>query len=117
MEKNAAALLRKTASVLERVKAELQTEREKTANAEDALLCMQKNQQRLFKLAAKETIRYEDVPGMLHELTDLSKNQQEVELLSLEKAASLNFLRVGDIEKTASTSDDSDALTSFILMQ
>lgn len=114
MEKKAAALLRKTASTLEKVKSELQTQREKTASAEKQLQQMQKNQERLFKLASKETIRYQDVPEMLDTLGGMEPDQQEVELLSLEKAASLNFLRVGDIVKTASA-DDGDALTSFIL--
>lgn len=114
MEKQAAALLRKTASALEKVKSELQSQREKTASAEERLNRMQKNQERLFKLASKETIRYQDVPEMLDTLSGMEHDQQEVELLSLEKAASLNFLRVGDIEKTAS-SEEGDALTSFIL--
>lgn len=116
MEKKTAELLQKSASALRQVQENLKQETEKRAGAERRLDVHMKNQERLFKLASREAVRYEDVPEMLDTLSEMEPQQQELELLSLEKAASLNFLQVGSIEKTASdTSGAEDALTRFIL--
>lgn len=116
MENKTKELLRKSASALKKIKGDLELEAEKRASAEEKLQTHMKHQERLFKLASREAIRYEDVPEMLDTLSCMEPQQQELELLSLEKAASLNFLQVGSIEKTASDSSGAeDALTKFIL--
>jgi len=108
-------LLQKSASALRQMQEDLKQEAEKRANAEQKLETYEKNQERLFKLASREVIRYEDVPEMLETLNEMDPRQQELELLSLEKAASMNFLRVGSIEKTSSDHETEDVLTRFIL--
>ena len=108
-------LLRKSASALRQMQEDLKQEVEKRASAEQKLETYEKNQERLFKLASREAIRYEDVPELLETLNEMDPRQQELELLSLEKAASMNFLRVGSIEKTSSDHGTEDALTRFIL--
>ena len=115
MEKKAVELLQKSASALRQMQEDLKQEAEKRASAEQKLETYEKNQERLFKLASREAIRYEDVPEMLETLNEMDPRQQELELLSLEKAASMNFLRVGSIEKTSSDHGTEDALTRFIL--
>lgn len=115
MEKKAVELLQKSASALRQMQEDLKQEAEKRASAEQKLETYEKNQERLFKLASREAIRYEDVPEMLETLNEMEPRQQELELLSLEKAASMNFLRVGSIEKTSSDHGAEDVLTRFIL--
>ncbi len=116
MEKKTVELLQKSASALRQIQEDLKREVEKRASAEQKLETHRKNQERLFKLASREAIRYEDVPEMLETLNEMEPHQQELELLSLEKAASMNFLRVGSIEKTSSDPYGAeDALTRFIL--
>ena len=115
MEKKAVELLQKSASALRQMLKDLKQEAEKRASAEQKLETYEKNQERLFKLASREAIRYEDVPEMLETLNEMDPRQQELELLSLEKAASMNFLRVGSIEKTSSDHGAEDVLTRFIL--
>ena len=114
-EKKTVELLQKSASALRQMQEDLKQEVEKRAEAEQKLETYEKNQERLFKLASREVIRYEDVPEMLETLNEMDPRQQELELLSLEKAASMNFLRVGSIEKTSSDHGTEDALTRFIL--
>ena len=114
-EKKTVELLQKSASALRQMQEDLKQEAEKRANAEQKLETYEKNQERLFKLASREVIRYEDVPEMLETLNEMDPRQQELELLSLEKAASMNFLRVGSIEKTSSDHETEDVLTRFIL--
>ena len=115
MEKKAVELLQKSASALRQMQKDLKQEAEKRASAEQKLETYEKNQERLFKLASREAIRYEDVPELLETLNEMDPRQQELELLSLEKAASMNFLRVGSIEKTSSDHETEDVLTRFIL--
>ena len=115
MEKKAAELLQKSASALRQMQKDLKQQAEKRASAEHKLETDGKNQERLVKLASREAIRYEDVPELLETLNEMDPRQQELELLSLEKAASMNFLRVGSIEKTSSDHGTEDALTRFIL--
>ena len=114
-EKKTVELLQKSASALRQMQEDLKQEVEKRAEAEQKLETYEKNQERLFKLASREVIRYEDVPEMLETLNEMDPRQQELELLSLEKAASMNFLRVGSIEKTSSDHETEDVLTRFIL--
>lgn len=115
MKEKTVELLQKSASALRQMQEDLKQEAEKRASAEQKLETYEKNQERLFKLASREAIRYEDVPEMLETLNEMEPRQQELELLSLEKAASMNFLRVGSIEKTSSDHGAEDVLTRFIL--
>lgn len=107
--------MEKTAGVLKRAKEEILMEKKAREEAEKKLNDYKNHQERLYKLAFKETIQFEDVPGLLESLSELSEEQQNLELRSLEKAASMDFLKIGHVGKLSTSNNSSDALTNFIL--
>ncbi len=116
MKKKTVELLQKSASAIKRLRSELEEEHVKRAALEEKVEKDKEMQERLFRLAEREAVRHEDIPELLAMLSEMKPEEQELELLSLEKAASLNFLHIGAIEKSAADgSAAEDALTSFIL--
>ncbi len=107
--------MEKTASVLKRAKEEILMEKKAREEAEKKLESYKNHQERLYKLASKETIQFEDVPGLLDTLAEMDEEQQNLELRSLEKAANMDFLKMGHVGKLSNSNNSSDALTNFIL--
>ena len=108
-------LLKQSAAALRTMKTRLEEEMEKKASAEAKHNTYVETQERLFKLASKDVLQYEDIPSFTEKLASMDEDERKLELLSLEKAASLNFLRVGNVDESKDDFADSDPLSAFIM--
>lgn len=108
-------LMRKSASALRNFKNQLQSQMKKTAEVEEKFRVYVTTQEKLFKLASQDVIRYEDIPEYLDKLTTMESNERELELRALEKVAGMSFLNIGKVDNGRSDHSASDPLTSLIL--
>src|SRR5690606_33590759 len=102
------SMLTKTASALKKVAAERD-------EAQKKLERYQGNLSRLFKLASMNQIEYEDIPEFLERLSEMSDQEQDLELRVMEKAASRSLLNLGEVGEKTAKSTYSDPLTELIM--